>query len=369
LRLAALAVFILALAAAGPASAGFPLPRPAGPAPVGTVALWWVDPSRLDPLAQGREHRQLMVQIWYPAAGAGRRPARYLPLRTARILASGVKGGTGFLSRVDAHAQVEAPVAPGRHPVVLFSPGFSVVRGLYTSLVEDLASRGYVVVALDHTYEPVVVEFPGGRLERRLLPPVESSLTRALEARVNDVRFVVDRLAELAAGAGGSRFTGRLDLARVGMFGHSLGGATAAETMLVDGRIRAGIDLDGSLFGRAANELIARPFMLIASQRGLGEDASLRVFLSHLDASHLALQLAGSGHLTFSDLIVLARPLARLDPQLPGQFAVGTIPAGRALAATRAYVAAFFDAYLRGQPSALLRGPSARYPEMRFRRK
>ena len=52
---------------------------------------------------------------------------------------------------------------------------------------------------------------------------------------------------------------GRLDLGHVGMFGHSLGGAAAASSMLVDPRIDAGADLDGVLFGAARSHRLSRP--------------------------------------------------------------------------------------------------------------
>ncbi|GGP14508.1 hypothetical protein GCM10012278_70590 [Nonomuraea glycinis] len=56
-----------------------------------------------------------------------------------------------------------APGAP--KPVALFSPGFGYPRETYTAIIDDLASRGHVVVSLSHTYESAAVEFPGGRLE------------------------------------------------------------------------------------------------------------------------------------------------------------------------------------------------------------
>ena len=60
------------------------------------------------------------------------------------------------------HARVGVPVKQGKHPVVLFSPGLGFSRFLNTALLEDLASQGYLVVAMDHTHESPV-EFPGGR--------------------------------------------------------------------------------------------------------------------------------------------------------------------------------------------------------------
>ena len=71
---------------------------------------------------------------------------------------------------------------------------------------------------------------------------------------------MLDHLAQLDTSG---RFRGRLDLHAVGMFGFSLGGATAAAAMLVDPRLRAGVDLDGSIYGPVARLGLARPFLLM----------------------------------------------------------------------------------------------------------
>ena len=144
--------------------------------------------------------------------------------------------------------------AQSRRPVVVFSPGFGVPRGLGSIMVAELASRGYVVVTVDHTYEAVGVEFPGGRLAVQTLPQGSYALL-ARQARVADVRFVLDELGRLARGqnpdAAGRRLPRGLgdvlDLTRIGAFGHSAGGITSADVMDVDARVKAGIDMDGTL--------------------------------------------------------------------------------------------------------------------------
>jgi predicted dienelactone hydrolase len=129
------------------------------------------------------------------------------------------------------HARESAPVARGRHPVVLLATGAGETRALYTLHAEDLAARGYGVVVIDHTYETRAVVFPGRRVVLGL--PEPSTLRGFIEwayfgidMRVRDTRFVLDRLSALDRHG---RFAGRLDLAHIGMVGHSLGGGTAAK--------------------------------------------------------------------------------------------------------------------------------------------
>jgi len=249
--------------------------------------------------------------------------------------------------------------------VLLFSPGFGTLRALYTAFFEELASRGFVVFALEHTYEAPVVQFPGGRLELARVPQTTAALDRAFDVRLADVRFVLDRLEQLEASNLPGRLRGRLDLSRVGMFGHSFGGAAAAEAMRVDPRIKAGANLDGSFYGSVARGSLDAPFMLMTAPRGVGP--SENAFLSRLRGSQLALTLAGSDHFSFSDLVVLGRPLARIVPGLLRGFPLGSIDPARAIRIQRAYLAAFFSAHLRGTREPLLDRPWRGHPEVRFR--
>jgi hypothetical protein len=124
------------------------LPRPSGPSAVGTDVLQLID--------RARGGRRLMITRWYPATPA----ARSLPLASYASTRLRIVLG---LPQVRVHAHSGARALPGRLPVVLFSPGGNTSRVEYQALAEDLASHGYLVVALDHGEAPV--EFPHGRIE------------------------------------------------------------------------------------------------------------------------------------------------------------------------------------------------------------
>jgi Platelet-activating factor acetylhydrolase, isoform II len=134
------------------------LPEPTGPGPVGTTSLWLTDTSRPDPWVAGVSARELMVSLWYPAVPSDGRRARYMtPAESELQLTS--RGITGVppdtLSTVETNAAVDARPAgqPGSLPLVVLSPGFTNSRSTLTALAEDLASHGYVVAGIDHTYE------------------------------------------------------------------------------------------------------------------------------------------------------------------------------------------------------------------------
>jgi hypothetical protein len=150
----------------------------------------------------------------------------------------------------------------------------------YSTLAEDLASHGYVVVGIDAPYRAFVVAFPDGRVIRRLPennPEVcigkvgeeqARCVDRILSAWTADIGDVLDQLGQLNTSDPSGRFTGRLDMTRVGVFGHSFGGAQAAQFCSQDSRCKAGIDVDRSLHGSVVQSGIPIPFMFLGSGEG-----------------------------------------------------------------------------------------------------
>jgi predicted dienelactone hydrolase len=372
----------------GPTTAAQPLqltlPPPTGHHRVGVVPLHLVDRSRPDPWVASQPVRELMVSLWYPTLRAyGYRRAPWLPAAAwARFQQEslGVPVPPGVLRVPLTHGRVSAPVerSRGGRPVVLYSPGLGGNRDSSTVLVEELVSRGFIVVTIDHTYDSSQVEFPDGRVEESALPPLTPDvLERAVAVRVADTRFVLDTLVALNAGRNPDAehrrlpvgLRGALRLSKVGMFGHSLGGATAAEAMLEDRRIKAGVNLDGTLFGPVVNAGLDRPFMLVAAQgHSRDDDESWAKFWANLLGWRLNLQLTGSAHHSFTDFQVLvpqAAGVLHLPPDAVQQL-IGTIDPHRSILNQRAYLTALFNLRLRHRDNHLLDHPSPRFPEMQF---
>ncbi|MFI1730976.1 hypothetical protein ACH40E_17420 [Streptomyces acidicola] len=150
-----------------------------------------------------------------------------------------------------------------------------------------------------------------------------------------------------------------IDPARIGMAGHSIGGASAASAMMGDQQMRAGVNLDGSFFDPVpTGGLGGRPFMMLGTG---GEDTSWVRDWPNLDGWKRWLAVSGSGHFTFTDIPVLADQLGLLPPEEP-------LSGDRSQQITRRYVAAFFDLHLKGVSRTLLDGPSPEYPEVVFHR-
>ena len=372
--------------APAPAAAAQPLrltlPPPTGHDRVGVVPLHLVDRSRPDPWVPSQPVRELMVSLWYPTQrvhGYPRAPW-LLPAAWARFEQESLGVPPGVLQVPLTHGRVGAPVerSRGGRPVVLYSPGLGGNRDSATVLVEELVSRGFIVATIDHTHDSSQVEFPDGRVEPSALPPLTPEvLERAVAVRVADTRFVLDMLSALNAGRNPDAehrqlpagLRGSMRLSRVGMFGHSLGGATAAAAMLEDRRIKAGVNLDGTLFGPVVNAGLDRPFMLVASQgHSRDDDESWAKFWANLRGWRLNLQLTGSAHDSFTDFQVLvpqAAGVLNLPPDAVQQL-IGTIDPRRSTINQRAYLTAFFNLHLRHRNNHLLDHPSPRFPEMQF---
>jgi predicted dienelactone hydrolase len=325
------------------------LPAPTGVAPVGVRTLALVDRSRRDPFAprkDGERKRAVVVSLWYPA-GPSRAPlAHYAPRRVLPALVedSGVSPAAAGLR---THARTGAPMAPGIHPLLLFSPGYSISRLGYQQLAEELASHGYLVAAVDHTYESPAVLLPGGRVIPRRLTKKDAPRAIVLTTRVADLRFVLRTLRRTERA--------HLDAGRIGVFGHSLGGATAANVMLEEPGVRAGADLDGSMFGPVARLGLDRPFLLLRANAAATHDPSLVTFHARLTAARPVVDLPDARHLSFGDLGVVARPA----PASVRRRVLGTIDPSRAIIVQRAMLVTFFDQALGRAPAA----PLPAFPE------
>jgi hypothetical protein len=446
-------------------------PAPTGEHAVGTVSLHLVDDSRQDPFWSTPHQRELMVTVWYPAVGAVPHPkaawmssallsyfrpameealSRTLPVPGMCPPGtppencpppggenSGDSSTPVSLANVDfpvTHATRNAPVdvSGGRYPVVLFTPAHGDMRELGTALAEDLASHGYIVVTFGSTYEAFGVEFQGGRVEleceRNPRPELVDCASmqqppgKELKLRRIDAQFVLDQLETLGRWGVNPHFDERalppglhasLNLDKVGIFGHSLGGAVATHAMANDHRFGAGLNLDGAVdslledfntfpppglspeeqqaFEESALAAIAslatrlsdgdRPFMNITTRTTAPpvEDPHLigggRLFTFYRNLSGFKpfLQVAGTAHGSFTDAMWMYPQFAAagLIPwtMTPGgrqsvEGTVGTIEWEHAIALNRAYIHAFFDRTLKGVDNHLLDGPSAEYPEV-----
>ncbi|MFF9910112.1 alpha/beta hydrolase family protein [Streptomyces sp. NPDC013457] len=337
------------------------LPAPTGPYRIGATTLHLVDPSRNDPWEPAIGVREVMVTVLHPA-----RTVRGYP--RAPQLTSGEAELFAFLAHavhglpqagVDwaatrTHSHVGAPVLPGRWPVLLYSPGGGEARSMGTSLAEELASHGWVVVTVDHPGDAGQVEFPGPRPGRDrvrqtvlLGPPTAEQFRTMIDTRLADLRLVLDRLEALGGPLGRA-----LDLERVGIYGHSAGGTAAAQALYDDPRLAAAVNLegyldqvDGTLFPVALYG-VDRPLLLLGTDgyRDARLDRSWDAVLARSGGRVRRRQLDDAAHGVFTDYAALVPQLqaAGLIGSADRIRLVGAIGAREAVRAVRHQVRGFF---------------------------
>ncbi|WP_370947013.1 alpha/beta hydrolase family protein [Amycolatopsis sp. cg5] len=258
MRIFALVAALLLTLAAPASAAPLSLLKPTGHYPIGLRTMALTDPARADHW-RPQERRTLMVSLWYPAIPVGE-PGRYMTRAESAVTVKQYGLPEDTLYRLRTHSRADAPALPSARgwPLVVLSPGAGNSRTTLTTLAEQLASQGFVVAAIDHAYEAFNVEFPGGRMLTCLPCAAEGNPWPAgIESRAGDVSFVLDSLL-------GQR-SPHIDRERIGMAGHSAGGAAAALAMAADRRIKAAIDLDGPFYRPVA---LDRPFALYTSPVG-----------------------------------------------------------------------------------------------------
>jgi pimeloyl-ACP methyl ester carboxylesterase len=191
-----------------------------------------------------------------------------------------------------------------------------------------------------------------------------------------DCRFVLDQLEQLNASDPSGTFRGRLDLERVGMFGHSLGGATALLLCHDDPRCKAGVNVDGAPIGRVIADGITQPFMFVLGDHSRESDTTqqpelIRNAMANMHSIYdrlpeerrVMIEIRAANHFLFSDNgAMLKSPLAMHMLRLLG---IVPVDGRRQIAITAHCISTFFGVYLKGAPASELKR-QLECPEIEF---
>lgn len=380
----------------------FSLPIPTGPFAVDMTSYFFTDPSRPEIFTPDpNDVRQLTVDVWYPGMFPSPPlppiafpPEPYLNPLVAQAIAPQQGLSANFYDLVAPTSGFPLVVSDAQpsYPVVLFSHGLGALPDFYTTQLRNLASHGYIVAAISHTYISAVTVFPDGQVvpfARNFLPSdprqLETALVQAIGETSRDASFVLDQLTNLNANDPNNLFAGKLDLSRVGIFGQSFGGITTTSAIQRDRRFQAGLSMDGLIISPQFVRPIDRPFMLINADRTfkntfLGQalgtvDRVFRpVLFNAIQGPGYNLRIQGTAHSNFSDRGVLFPLIALYSPDrlgLPGVFDVGLTDIGslngeRAIAIVNDYTVSFFDRYLKNQLNQPLLAGAMPFPEVQF---
>ncbi|HHT7224465.1 TPA: alpha/beta hydrolase family protein [Bacillus cereus] len=347
----------------------FSFVEPTGPHKIGTKLYHWVDHQRNEPYSKNpNNRRELMVQIWYPAAEKSKGdPEPYI--RNINELSKGLEKTLSIpafafshMELVKSHSFMDLQLSDSEnhYPILLFSHGFNGFRNQNTFQVEELASQGYIVLSIDHTFDAAATVFPGGRTA--YVQPI--NLTDEGDSHIKlweeDVSFVLNQIEKLNENDETGFFTGRLDTSRIGMFGHSYGGATAAQILAKDSRVKAAINMDGTLYGEILPESgIGKPFLLMnAEEPDEADPFEVRERYGRgLAGGGMSMVIPHTDHTSFTDLHLFS-PLLQSPGENPKE--VHRI--------INEFSLAFFDQYVKQKDDgSTLKRLITQYPEVNFK--
>jgi predicted dienelactone hydrolase len=353
------------------------LPSPTGPASIGFRSFHWIDSSRAEPMTKRLDdRREVAAFLWYPATQMQRSRALYVP--DSSILPSSYRQRYPTVVSLHQHGFANAPIDASTPPlpVLLFSPGAGLSATSYLTIIEDLVSHGFVVLGVEASFDGYPVRLSNGSVATSAEFAFADGLTQSrnrVDARALDLLFALRQLERLNAGSPASDVRGRLDLNRVGVFGHSRGGLAAAEACKREPRLRGCLNYDGNFLNGGAYAdsvagVLSQPFMMIrrfhpeptdsmlkewkmsarewATNRDTLELRARRVIRNGPAASYLV-TIDGATHMSFSDMPLLwtAAPVAAPERARSQE---------ELLKAIREYTRAFFDLSVRGGEARLL---------------
>jgi dienelactone hydrolase len=295
---------------------------------VKTVSYTLIDPNRAETFSDSNENRKVTVQFWYPDTDNG------------------------------------------QYPMVVFSHGAFGFRGSNASTFEELASNGYVVCSIDHTYHSFFTKQEDGKVVIADMDFINDAMAAQnddyddqttyqlshewLKLRTGDMNFVLDdTLAKVSEEAEGVYKL--INPEKMGVFGHSLGGATSAQI----GRERTDIDavivVDGTMFGEETgfengkavlnSDPYPVPILNIYNEEHYKDAMSEADTYANVVATNNALDarqlvVKGAGHLNFTDLPMFS-------PFLAGLLGTGDVDSRYCIETMNQVILDYFNYYLK----------------------
>ncbi|RDU25228.1 alpha/beta hydrolase family protein [Anaerosacchariphilus polymeriproducens] len=382
----------------------FKMPEPTGTYQTGTKIYHYINEnSDKNFIEDENNEREIMIQVWYPAQNIkDKKRSNIIP--NSKIFLKEIAKEYNipeflldYLKYTKSNSFDDAEISNScnSYPLIILNHGLGTSRLLHITQAENLASHGYIVVSIDHTYSSIKTLFPNGKSTNFMIS--EDKLNTSLEYRigvekmwVKDIKFIVDRFIKANSDTE-SFFNGKVDINNIGIFGHSFGGAAAFDLCYNDSRFKAGIDLDGSLYSctqyKPDNKSMNKPFMFVFSdehfqfcktvlersyttedlkkmgftreQYEKAKDEMLLPYKATAKNGGNVLYIKNTKHYNFTDL-QLVSPLIRFTGM------TGNIDGERASYIVNQYVLDFFNKHLKNIDGKLLEGPNQKFPEVIF---
>ena len=367
------------------------VPDDLGPYPI-SITTRVLQTSRNDTLAPNTQFRRLLFNTYAPVftpdfTCPSQTTIPYMPPFTLSFYDTqlstsyGVPPGSIYrLSLQNCTSPSSSPLTAARTPLIIFSPGAEASLYQYQTYLSAIASSGFTVIAIDHTYDAAIVEFPDGTIVYNNYPPEESNGTIAQQdyingdvlapLRVADIQSVLDAVEQgsIAGLEGFAEVNGTK--VKAGVMGHSLGGTTAILAAATDERVVGALAMDGTLVGEVLNKTVNVPVFIFESEGSVTSEnrvgPSFNASWANWKSSKEWVFINGTAHDSFIDLVVAADLLDVRDalPAASGQV-IGTIGGAKMTNVLWRWCVGFFGNVLKGQEEApFFKDPSVEFPEV-----
>ncbi|KAI0968571.1 platelet-activating factor acetylhydrolase [Xylaria arbuscula] len=343
-------------------------PNTTGAYRVGYTDLELVDYLRNDIFAPTPQPRDLMATLFYPIED-NQTTCTTKTLLTP-LLAAYIDGllatPSGTFSQFALPSCADASIAHPEFPLVLFSHGYKGSRLLYAGFLQEFASHGFNVLAVDHPYDATVVEYPDGRyVYNTLNDSIPGAVEQALGVRVQDVMFALSAMDNKTITSNIPGLSPKqLQTSRVGITGHSFGGSTTFQATANDTRFVAGTSFDGPFWGPANQTGTDAPIMLLSALEPSSEDWMTEWIATwpRLRSTKGWFEVSGTVHLSFDDFPILTDLLGVQVNDF-----VGNVTGERMVEIQSAFATSFFNQFLKNQTDGLFEDDdAANWPEVSF---
>lgn len=360
----------------------FDFPEPIGDFSVGTKNIYLEDSSRLETITdEPADFRRITVKMYYPSAANLENPEKYLAngVATAFAINKGIPPfAFSHFDLISTHTEKDLPIINQQFPLLILSHGYLWNAELYPSIIENLVSQGYIVAGIQHSYEAPIVHWKNEKIypnqayfnrmdeqmdhgkfgeleiafkeeknaEKRLALMQEMMhilpYNESVERWQKDISFTIDELTKLNQ-IEKSEWFNKIDFDKIGVLGHSFGGAAAAEATAFDSRIKAGVNLDGAQWGKLIDTTLNTPFMAMYADRNYDVFNSPNFFIFEQAANDdfYEVLIKNTGHANFGSLGHWT--------SLHDFTETGAIDPDKMSAYTSTLLLAFFDKYLNGK--------------------
>ncbi len=371
----------------------FSLPKPSGEYTVGTRSIHLETNINEAITKDPNDKRELMIKVWYPSSDASGKQDPYLDQanRTSFInkyLSGMPKTTLNYLNYVDTHIYKDATISDGTFPILIFSHGYGSNASGYYALLSEIASHGYIILNMNHTYESLGSAFPNGRKayfnyeyqasnnanSMKHIAPIKDAfanknlsyderhtiireasknyvVTNMVKRWTTDIIYTIDQLETWNTKG---FLKDKLDLNKIGVFGHSRGGGAAGQVTIKDSRIKAAANIDGVQWGEMMDTIYQKPFLYISADWPKDhEDINSHIYKHKSTNFFYESKLLTSAHPNFMDIpfMIPVRKLAQ----------TGAINPELGIKITNELVTKFFDKHLKNNDSISLVNISKKY--------